>query len=791
MRLFLPPLPGWQLPCTLALFAWFCAALSGADAATLIVTNTNDSGGGSLRQALADASDGDTVQFDAALNGQTITLTSGELVIDKDVTINGPGPDLLTVETLGQFRIFHVIPTNTVGIGGLTISRGNDSGSGVRNDQATLTINNCTVISGLDNTTSGGGGIYNNGENAILTIVDTTVSSNWAFGGAGGGIYNNGGTLRITGSIISLNMATGISSVGGGIFNVGMMDIYHSAISDNHASIAGGGIYNVGTLTITDSTINGNLAGSPLQGSGFGGGISNERILVIRNSTIHSNSASGKNSGTGGGIASGGSNGTLEIINSTISSNSANLDGGGIANSAPLTLTHSTMSDNAANRNGGGMITYATLEIGHTILSAGVSGANIFNNGGTVTSLGYNLSSDNGGGFLTANGDQINTDPLLGPLQDNGGLTFTHEPLTGSPAINAGDPNFTPPPLFDQRGYPRVFSGRIDIGSLEVQPAPTPSPTPTASPSPTATATPPITPTPTATATPSATPTLTPIPTATPTATPSASPTPSPTPARALNISTRLRVETGNSVLIGGFIIAGSAPKGVAVRGIGPSLAAFGINDALADPTLEVRSANGALIADNDNWQDNPAQAAQLTTLGLAPQHPNESGIVATLNSGASYTAILAGKNGGTGIGLVEIYDTNQGSDSQLANISTRGFVQTGNNVMIGGFILAGNSNTAIAVRGVGPSLAQFGLSPVLANPTLELRDSNGALLIANDNWQDDPVSAAQLTAHGLSPQNSLEPGIFASLPPGAFTAILAGKDGGTGIGLVEIYNVQ
>ena len=191
----------------------------------------------------------------------------------------------------------------------------------------------------------------------------------------------------------------------------------------------------------------------------------------------------------------------------------------------------------------------------------------------------------------------------------------------------------------------------------------------------------------------------------------------------------------------------------------------------------------------NNDWQDDPAQAAQLTALGLALQDPNESGIVATLQPGA-YTAILAGKNQTSGIGLVEIYDADPAAASQLANISTRGFVRTGDNVMIGGFILGqGSANSAVAVRGIGPSLSQSGLSNVLADPTLELRDSNGALLIANDDWQDDPVSAAQLTAQGLAPQDPLESGIFATLPPGAFTAILAGKEGGVGLGLVEIYS--
>ena len=244
--------------------------------------------------------------------------------------------------------------------------------------------------------------------------------------------------------------------------------------------------------------------------------------------------------------------------------------------------------------------------------------------------------------------------------------------------------------------------------------------------------------------------------------------------------------------MIGGLIITGNAPKNLALRGIGPSLAGFGIADALADPVLELRDSSGALLFQNDHWGDDPTQASQLMALGLAPQHPSEAGIVATLVPGAAYTAILAGKNNGTGVGLVEIYDTNQAANSQLANISTRGIVRTGNNVMIGGFILGGGTaSSSVAVRGIGPSLSQSGLSNLLADPTLELRNGNGALLVANDNWQDDVVSAAQLSARGLAPQNFLESGIFALLPPGAFTAILAGNAGGVGIGLVEIYSVQ
>ena len=275
-----------------------------------------------------------------------------------------------------------------------------------------------------------------------------------------------------------------------------------------------------------------------------------------------------------------------------------------------------------------------------------------------------------------------------------------------------------------------------------------------------------------------------------PAPTPTPTPTPTPSPVTALNISTRLRVQTGNNVLIGGFIITGSTPKQVVVRGIGPSLGAFGVPDPLTDPTLELRSSTGTLIMQNDNWQDDATQASQLTALGLAPTDTHESALVATLDPNASYTVIVAGNNGGTGVGLVEAYDTNSSADSELANISTRGFVDTGANVMIGGFILSGANSTQVALRGIGPSLSQF-VSPALADPTLELHDGNGTTLMMNDNWQDDPTQAAQLIAHGLAPQNELESGIFATLSPGAYTAILAGKNGATGIALVEVYNIH
>lgn len=241
--------------------------------------------------------------------------------------------------------------------------------------------------------------------------------------------------------------------------------------------------------------------------------------------------------------------------------------------------------------------------------------------------------------------------------------------------------------------------------------------------------------------------------------------------------------------MIAGFIIQGNAPKPVLLRGMGPSLAALGINDVLVDPVLELRGSSSSIMT-NDNWVDSP-QRPQFEGTPFQPSDNRESVVLGTLPA-ANYTALLTGKNNSAGVGIVEVYDRDLSADAVLANISTRGFVQAGENVMIGGFILGGNTqNTRIAVRGLGPSLAQFGLNPVLADPTLELRDANGTLLIVNDDWTDDTASAALLTANGLAPSDPDESGIFTSLPPGQFTAILAGKNGGIGIGLIEVYNLR
>ena len=215
---------------------------------------------------------------------------------------------------------------------------------------------------------------------------------------------------------------------------------------------------------------------------------------------------------------------------------------------------------------------------------------------------------------------------------------------------------------------------------------------------------------------------------------------------------------------------------------------AAGVTDALADPTIELHGPDGSLVQVNDNWRD--TQEEEILATGIPPTNDLESAIVDTLPPG-SYTVILRGRNQLTGVALLEIYDLDQSTASKLANISTRGLVQTGDNVLIGGFILGGSGPRNVVVRAIGPSLARTGLTNVLIDPTLELRDDNGTLLIANDDWKDNEAQAHQIKIAGLGPTDNRESALIATLLPGAYTTVVAGKNGGIGIGLVEIYNLQ
>jgi hypothetical protein len=246
-------------------------------------------------------------------------------------------------------------------------------------------------------------------------------------------------------------------------------------------------------------------------------------------------------------------------------------------------------------------------------------------------------------------------------------------------------------------------------------------------------------------------------------------------------------VQTGDNVGIGGFIVTGSAPKQVLLRAIGPSLTPSGVANALADPVLELHGPPGFTMITNDNWKDN--QEVEIFATGAAPDNDLESAILATLAPG-NYTAIVAGKNNTTGVALVEAYDLGTSATSKLANLSTRAFCGTGSDIVIAGFILGNNGGSdRIVVRGLGPSLGAAGVPNILADPVLELRNGDGILLVSDNDWQDNPVQASELIAAGLAPTNDLESAIAATLPPGIYTALLAGLNNGTGIGLVELYD--
>lgn len=234
--------------------------------------------------------------------------------------------------------------------------------------------------------------------------------------------------------------------------------------------------------------------------------------------------------------------------------------------------------------------------------------------------------------------------------------------------------------------------------------------------------------------------------------------------------------------MIGGFIINGNAPKKIVMRAIGPSTEMAG---ALADPVLDLYQPNGT-VTSNDNWQDAPN--SNDIPPSLQPKDARESAILITLQPGL-YTGIVRGKNSTTGIALVEVYDLSSDTPSKVVNISTRGFVQTGDNRLIGGFIVGGgtDANLEVVVRAIGPSLSEAGIANPLADPFLDVRDANGNTLRTNDDWKEDE-KAGKVSEFGLAPKNDAESALYLILPPGAYTAIVSGNGGSIGVGLVEVY---
>lgn len=263
-------------------------------------------------------------------------------------------------------------------------------------------------------------------------------------------------------------------------------------------------------------------------------------------------------------------------------------------------------------------------------------------------------------------------------------------------------------------------------------------------------------------------------------------------PGRLRNIATRINFTSGSDVLIAGFILRGSAPKQLVVRAIGPSAQSATVPNVIANPSVELIG-DGVVLASNDNWRNGPRQQL-LADIGLAPTNDNEAALIATVPSSLdnkSYTAVVHSNGGSTGVGVVEVYDLDAQAGSSILNLSTRGQVGTGSDVLIGGFILGGTDSRRLVVRALGPSLAKQNVSGALSDPTITLRDGNGNIVDANDNWQTHP-SAAEIQGYGLAPEDAKESAIISTLPAGNYTATIAGTGSApTGVALIEIYQVQ
>lgn len=698
-----------RLPAFLLAIVISALASVSVQSAVLIVANTADTGADSLRATVAAAIPGDTIEFalpasDPGYNPSTgiftVSLTSGEIVIDKNLSITGPSAANIAISGNHSSRIF-TVTSGSVQLSHLLLINGTAKGAdgvaappwngltgmpgigGAILNQGTLVITNCTF---MENTAIGGRG-------ANMTFNP----AGWGGDGRGGAIANEGALSLVASTLTANSVLGGMGGIGG-----------NTIPSSSPGGVGlGGAVYNAATatLTLTNCTITDNTASGgdrfhtpPLGGpaaAAQGGGVANLGTLAIVHSTLANNLAVGGDSVLPSGVPGG--------------PGGASFGGGLYSAAGSVSSTRDTIFGENAVQGG---------NIGTEGTPGSATGPDV---NGALNSQGHNLlgRSDGATGF-TADDQQGGTtaetrlDPMLGLLDNYGGPTETLPLLVGSPAIDGGDAAGA---ARDQRNFLRA--GQPDIGAFEFGGT---------------------------------------------------------QPVRLANISTRLRVETGDNALIGGLIVVGQRDKKVLLRAIGPSVPLSGT---LADPLLYLYNSAGQLIATNDNWQD-AANQTDIAATGIAPTNALESAILVSLAPG-SYTAIVRGGN--AGIGLVEAYDLDPTVDSKLGNISTRGFVQTGDNVLIGGFIVAGEDQQKVIIRAIGPSLT---LSGKLVDPTLALYDGNGALVSSNDNWRSTQESEIMVT--GIPPADDAESAIVVTLTPGPYTAIVRGKNNTTGIALVEAY---
>jgi cell division septation protein DedD len=762
-----------------------------------VIGGTLDTSTGGLIQAIP----GNGALLKGCTNNGAIQIPGGDVIFVRSTGLTNNGTILVnSTDPAGSTSSLEFDENGTLGgtgtvtLHGVGFNRANfKSGGG-----STITIGANETVRGYG-TISGDGLLFNNGtiigDDPSGNSMQLDLVNNNTF------INQNNGTIKATnGGVLGLYSGL-IDQTGGGSF---LADGTNSIVQ-----LGGGGVATIvgGTLNttnngiiqvtpggvgaiLTSSTNNGAIqipaGNNPLAVNGTG--LTNNGTILVNTTAANSTATMRFDAdGTLGGAGSVTLNGIIGT------SNVANLDcnGHNITNGS----SHTIKGNGDILGNGGTLTNNGTLAPGKSAGQLNVTGNLTLGStsnlamevGGTTPATQYDVL--NKSGALTLNGTLtlrfINS--FTAAASDTFTIVTTQAALSGAFTNVASGQRLN---TADGVGsFIVTYSGNnIVLSNFAITPTPTPTPTPV----PTTTPTP--TPVPTATPTPTPVPTTTPTPSPAPTATPT--PTPQPTPSRLLNIATRLRVQTGENVLIGGFIITGTDAKKVVIRGIGPSLAQF-FSGALADPTLELYQGN-TLLTINDNWKtrtDGSSQQAEVEATGIPPTNDLEAAIVATLPPNA-YTAILRGNGGTAGIGVVEAYDLNQEANSKFGNIATRGFVDTGDNVMIGGLIVgpAGGASTKVVVRAIGPTLGNFGIAGALQDPTLELHNDSGTTVASNDDWKTRPDGSSQeaeITATGLPPSDDRESALVQTVPPGNYTAIVRGKNNTAGVGLVEVYNLQ
>ena len=793
-------------------------------AGTFTVTNTNDSGAGSLRQAILDANanvGADTISFNIPGTGvHTISPLTLLPTITETVTIDGysqPGSSMntnpttmglntvLTIELSGaQLDNVTGLTINASAVNctvqGLVINTFQHDAMEVSSDGNVIAGNfigtNPAGTAALPNGSGGLGGVILIASSSSSTVGGTAPAArNLISGNIGNGIELGTGTgntvqgnligTDVTGTLVLGNTGRGVNTTGTNALIGGTTVDARNVISGNNRGVdlSGGSNHTVqGNFIGTDVT--GTVAlSNPNLGLDFNSGVSGCLIggLTATPGTPPGNLISGNN-GNSGVILGQDTNGNLiqgNIIGADITGTQplGNLPGGIQINGHDNTVGGTDAGEgNIIAFNGGDTAICSAFSAAIWVHNSGainnsILGNSIFSN----ASLGIDLEFDGDPNCVEPNDDgDADTGPnnlqnyptIMSVTIPSDNSTVTISGALHSAADTVYRLEFFSNTVADSTGF---GEGKTFLGFKDVTTDSNGTVTYTATfPLPsagektfTATATDPLG---------------------------NSSEFSAAFSTRLLNISTRMKVLTEDKVLIGGFIISGTGPKSVIIRGIGPSLAAFGLTGVLADPTLELHDSTGATTASNDDWKD--TQMAEIEATGLAPTDDLESAIVMSLDPGA-YTAVLAGSNGVTGVGLVEAYDLDLTTGSKLANISTRGFVDTGDNVMIGGIIIgpSDSGDAKVLIRAIGPSLTAFGVTDALQDPVLELHDGQGDILTTNDDWKDSQES--EIEATGLAPTDDRESAILQTLAPGGYTAIVSGKDNTTGVGLVEAYHLD